>query len=85
MRGVARAGSNATGRQGGSGDVNLADIWPTITRVGAEREVAGEGWRVRVAPSGRVRVAPPEQSWTVLSFVYSESTTTEACHGTKPD
>ena len=22
-------------RQGGDGDVNLADVWPTITRVGA--------------------------------------------------
>ena len=83
MRGVAHAGSNATGRQGGSGDVNL-DVWPSITRVGAG-EVAGEGWRVLVAPPERVRVAPPEQSWTVLSFVYSDSTTTEACHGTKPD
>ena len=24
-------------RQGGDGDVNLADVWPTITRVGARR------------------------------------------------
>ena len=47
-------------RQGGDGDVNLADVWPTITRVGtrrAEPELE-EGWRVRVAPPGSVRAAP---------------------------
>ena len=42
-------------------------------------------WRMWVAPLGRVRGAPPGQSWTVLSFVYSESRTTEGCHGTQLD
>ena len=41
---------------GGDGDVNLADVWPMITKVGAEPE-AGRGWRVRVAPPGGMRVA----------------------------
>ena len=40
---------------------------------------------MRVAPPGRVRVAAPDQSWTVLSFVYLESTTTEGCYGNKLD
>ena len=104
-------------RQDGDGDVNFADVWPTITRVGARRAEPEleEGWRVRVAPprdtrvaplgstqesaSERVRVAPPGSvraappgrvrvaprgTWTVLSYVYLESTTTEGCHGTKP-
>ena len=31
------------------------------------------------------RVAPPGQRWTVLSFVYLRSTTTEGCYGTKLD
>ena len=82
--------------------VNLADVWPTITRVGARRAEPEpeEGWRVRAAPprdtrvaplgstqvaaSERVRVAPPgrvrvapRECWTALSYVYSESTTTE--------
>ena len=48
-------------RQGGDGDVNLADVWPTITRGGARRAEPEleEGWRVQVAASERVRVAPP--------------------------
>ena len=48
-------------RQGGDGDVNLADVWPTITRVGARRAEPEleEGWRVRVAPPSDMRVAPP--------------------------
>ena len=48
-------------RQGGDGDVNLADVWPTITRVGARRAEPEleEGWRVRVAPPRDTRVAPP--------------------------
>ena len=47
-------------RQGGDGDVNLADVWPTITRVGARRAEPEleEGWRVRVAPPRDTRVAP---------------------------
>ena len=46
-------------RQGGDGDVNLADVWPTITRVSARRPEPEleEGWRVRVAPP-RDTVAP---------------------------
>ena len=46
--------------QGGDGDVNLADVWPTITRVGARRAEPEleEGWRVRVAPPRDTRVAP---------------------------
>ena len=46
------AGISSIRRQGGDGDVNLADVWPTITRVGARRAEPGpeEGWRVRVAP-----------------------------------
>ena len=47
-------------RQGGDGDVNLADVWPTITRVGARRAEPEleEGWRVQVAPPRDTRVAP---------------------------
>ena len=43
-------------RQDGDGDVNLADVWPTITRVGARRAEPEqeEGWRVRVAPRGNL-------------------------------
>ena len=60
-------------RQACDGDMNLADVWPTITRVGPRpgteictiewRETrAGEATlrRVRVAPSGHVREALPE-------------------------
>ena len=83
-------------RQGGDGDVNLADVWPTITRVGARRAEPEleEGWRVRVAPPrdtrvaplGRVRVAPLGAPGPgSLSYVYLESTTTEGCHGTRPN
>ena len=48
-------------RQGGDGDVNPADVWPSITRVGARRAEPEleEGWRVRVAPPRDTRVAPP--------------------------
>ena len=47
-------------RQGGDGDVNFADVWPTITRVGARRAEPKqeEGWRIRVAPPRETRVAP---------------------------
>ena len=47
-------------RQGGDGDVNFADVWPKITRVGARRAEPEleEGWRVRVAPPRDTRVAP---------------------------
>ena len=47
-------------RHGGDGDVNLADVWPTITRVGARRAEPKleEGWRVQVAPPRDTRVAP---------------------------
>ena len=101
------AGRSSIRRQVGDGDVNLADVWSTIARVGARAEPEPEeGWRVRVAPpretrvaplgstqvaaservraapSGRVRVAPRE-CWTALSYVYSESTTTEGCHGAR--
>ena len=65
------AGRYSIRRQGGDGDVDLADVWPTITRVGARRAEPEpeEGWRVRVAslgnmraaPLGGVRVAPPER------------------------
>ena len=81
-------------RQDGDGDVNLADVWPTITRVGARRAEPEleEGWRVRVAPPGSVRAAPPgrvrvapRREWTALAYVYLESTTTEGCHGTRPN
>ena len=67
------AGISLIRRQGGDGDVNLADVWPTITRVGARRaepEPEECGWHrqdTRIAPLGstqvaaseRVRVAPP--------------------------
>ena len=112
------AGRSSIRRQVGDGDVNLADVWSTIARVGARRAEPEpeEGWRVRVAPpretrvaplgstqvaaSERVRVAPPgsvraappgqvrvapRECWTALSYVYSESTTTEGCHGTRPN
>ena len=96
MRGTASARSNAEARAGSiarSLPLEAKEPMETSTslpsgqrsKVGAEREVAGEGWQVRRAPLGRVRVSPPDQSWTALSFVYSESTTTEGCHGTKLD
>ena len=60
-------------RRAGDGDVNLADVWPTITRVGPRAGFAiyTIEWRVtladeatlrraRVAPSGHVREALPE-------------------------
>ena len=104
-------------RQDGDGDVNLTNVWPTITRVCARRAEPEleEGWRVRVAPpryagstawkhaGGRVRASAggtarkragstawtsagnTAGTWTALSYVYSESTTTEGCHGTRPD
>ena len=42
-------GRSSIRRQGGDGDVNLADVWPTITRVGARRAEPEpvEEWRVR--------------------------------------
>ena len=55
------AGRSSIRRQDGDGDVNFADVWPTITRVGARRAEPEleEGWRVRVAPRKRdTRVAP---------------------------
>ena len=63
-RNIARARVDTTARissirrQGGDGDVNLADVWPTITRVGARRAEPEleEGWRVRVAPPRDTRV-----------------------------
>ena len=51
----------------------------TDPRIQGKRRLPGR------ARSGRVRVAPPDQTWTVPSFVYSESTTTEGCHGTRLD
>ena len=65
-RNIARARADNTARissirrQDGDGDVNLADVWPTITRVGARRAEPEleEGWRVRVAPPRDTRVAP---------------------------
>ena len=94
------AGRSSIRRQGGDGDVNLADVWPTITRVGARRAEPEpeEGWRVRVAPPRDTRIAPlgstqvtaservrvaPRECWTALSYVYSESTATEGCYGTR--
>ena len=46
-------------RQGG-GDVNLADVWPTITRVVRDElnPELEERWRVRVATPRDTRVAP---------------------------
>ena len=103
---------SSIGRRVVDGDVNLDDVWPTVTRVGARRAEPEEGWRVRVAPPGdtwvaplgdaqvaaseRVRVAPPgsvraappgrmREASLKLSYVYSKSTTTEGCHGTRPN
>ena len=54
------AGISSIRRQGGDGDVIFADVWPTITSVGARRAEPEpeEGWRVRVAPPRDTRVAP---------------------------
>ena len=54
------AGRSSIRRRVADGDVNLADVWPTITRVGARRAEPEpeEGWRVRVAPPRDTRAAP---------------------------
>ena len=88
------AGRSSIRRRVGDGDVNLADVWPKIMRVGARRaepEPKREG-RVRVAPPRDTWAAPPGTSasspakcWTVLSYVYTKSTTMEGCHGTQLD
>ena len=79
----------------GDGEVNLADVWLTITKVGARRvePEPEEGWRVgRTAnkhAGGCVRASTwtsagsPAGTCTALSYAYSESTATEGCHGTK--
>ena len=105
-------------RQDGDGDLNLADVWPTITRVGARRAEtrAGRGmaragrtakrlagstaWKhaggcVRASAGGTARkragstawtsAGSAAGTWTALSYVYSESTTTEGCQGTRPN
>ena len=64
-------------RQGGDGDVNLADVWPTITRVGARRAEPEpeEGWRGGTAKrhagstgwkhaGGCVRASAGSTAWT---------------------
>ena len=68
MKQAARARSIAGARADNTGGissirrhgVNLADVWPTITRVGARRAEPEleEGWRVRVAPPRDTREAP---------------------------
>ena len=52
------AGESSIRRQVGDGDVNRADVWPTITRW-VQNPNQEEGWRVRVALPGGMRVAPP--------------------------
>ena len=75
-------------RQGGDGDVNLADVWPTITRGGCatSRTRAGRGM---ARAGGTARERAGSTGWTsactVLSYVYLESTKTEECHGTRPN
>ena len=50
---------SSIGRRVGDGDVNLADLWPTITRVGAEPEArrgmasAGRTARTRAGSTAR--------------------------------
>ena len=51
------AGRSSIRRRVGDGDVNLADVWPTITGW-VQNTKQEEGWRVRVAPPGNMRVAP---------------------------
>ena len=59
-----------------------------VAPLGDAQEAASE--RVQVAPPGSVRAAPPgrvrvprrRRSWTVLSFVYSKSTTRPHEHNT---
>ena len=82
-------------RQGGDGvgarraEPELEEGWrvrvapPRDTRVapiGSTQEAASE--RVRVAPLGRVRVAPWEPG---PPYRTCTRTTTEECHGTRPD
>ena len=52
------AGRSSIRRTVGDGTVNLADVWPTITR-GVQNPKQEEGWRVQVAPPGNMRAAPP--------------------------
>ena len=35
--------------------------------------------------TARERAGSTAGTWTALSYVYSESTTTEGCHATRPD
>ena len=60
-------------RQDGDGDVNLADVWPTITRVGsrgtAKRHAGSTAWKhagvcVRASAGGTARERAGSTAWT---------------------
>ena len=75
-RGLARAGSTAR-RHAGSTAWKHAEVCVRARAGGTARERAGStAWSRAGSTAG---------SWTVLSYVYLESTTTEWCHGTRPN
>ena len=85
-------GKSSIRRQDGDGDVNLADVWPTITRVGPRRAEPEpeEGWRAgdtaktHAGSTAWTSAGSPAKCWTILSYVYTKSTTMEGDHGTRP-
>ena len=64
------AGKSSIRRRVGDGDVNLADVEPTIRRVGARRAEPeqDEGWRVaRAGSTAWTSADSAAKCWTVLS------------------
>ena len=73
---MARAGGTAK-RHAGSTAWKHAGSCVRASAGGTGRERAGStAWTSAVAP---------RECWTALSYVYSESTTTEGCHGARPN
>ena len=77
-------------RQDGDGDVNLADVHEggcatSRTRAGISMARAGGTARKRAGSTAWTSAGNRAGTWTSLSYVYSESTTTEGCHGTRPN
>ena len=52
---------------------------------GCVRASAGGTARERAGSTAWTSAGSSTKCWTVLSYVYTESTTTEGCHGTRPN
>ena len=75
-RGMARAGGTAK-RHAGSTAWKHAGVCVRASAGGTARKRAGStAWTSAGNTAG---------TWTALSYVYSESTMTEECHGTRPN